>query len=411
MRTPKLLLVCAYLAGPFALLLGTLGAHSAPGRPGTAVSPVSSPSVGRGSTARVLRLEATPAQISLNGPLAARRLLVTAHRSDGTRRDVTGEAALSVSAPTIVSVAAKIGEVVPLADGQATIAATWGGQTVRVPVSVRGTKTDVAPSFVADVVPTLTRLGCSQGPCHGAQSGKGGFKLSLRGYAPELDWVWITRQLGGRRISREAPERSLLLRKPLTEVPHVGGKRLDKNSREYRLLLAWLRAGAPGPNDKEPGVARLMVLPGDRAGLRAGDKQRLVVRAVYSDGRVEDVTHRALFTSNDLAVASVDETGLVTQKRPGETAVIASYRDKLGKVVVQRAVPAGRARAGVRRPQQLRGRSRQRQTQATAHRAIRRVLRPGVPPPRLSGRHRHPAHARRGARLSGQPRPATSATS
>src|SRR6185503_5368450 len=42
-------------------------------------------------------------------------------------------------------------------------------------------------SFVNDVIPVLTRAGCNSGTCHGAAVGKNGFKLSLRGYAPELD--------------------------------------------------------------------------------------------------------------------------------------------------------------------------------------------------------------------------------
>src|SRR5205823_2764115 len=43
-----------------------------------------------------------------------------------------------------------------------------------------------APSFVNDVVPLLTRLGCNSGACHGKLAGQAGFRLSLRGYAPEL---------------------------------------------------------------------------------------------------------------------------------------------------------------------------------------------------------------------------------
>jgi hypothetical protein len=41
------------------------------------------------------------------------------------------------------------------------------------------------PSFVNDVLPVLTRLGCNQGACHGKGAGQNGFRLSLRGYAPE----------------------------------------------------------------------------------------------------------------------------------------------------------------------------------------------------------------------------------
>ena len=42
-------------------------------------------------------------------------------------------------------------------------------------------------SFVRDVMPVLSKVGCNAGTCHGAAKGKNGFKLSLRGYDPEFD--------------------------------------------------------------------------------------------------------------------------------------------------------------------------------------------------------------------------------
>src|SRR5262245_48190683 len=49
-------------------------------------------------------------------------------------------------------------------------------------------------SFRNHVIPTLTKVGCNSGACHGALAGKGGLKLSLRGYAPEVDHFVLTRQ-------------------------------------------------------------------------------------------------------------------------------------------------------------------------------------------------------------------------
>ncbi|HYH64051.1 MAG TPA: hypothetical protein VD866_05085 [Urbifossiella sp.] len=43
------------------------------------------------------------------------------------------------------------------------------------------------PSFLNEVMPILTRSGCNQGACHGKGTGQNGFRLSLRGYAPEQD--------------------------------------------------------------------------------------------------------------------------------------------------------------------------------------------------------------------------------
>src|SRR4051794_28331177 len=81
-----------------------------------------------------------------------------------------------------------------------------------------------APSFLNDVEPILTRLGCNQGACHGKASGQNGFRLSLRGYAPEWDYPWITREFANRRVNLAVPEASLLLKKPLGQAPHEGGK-------------------------------------------------------------------------------------------------------------------------------------------------------------------------------------------
>ncbi len=281
---------------------------------------------------RAVKLEVTPAKVALGNALASQRLLVTATLTDGTRRDVTDTAKFVSIAPKIATVSAK-GEVLPAGDGQTAITAQWGGQTGKASVTTKDSKTPVKISFVNDVVPVLSRLDCSMGTCHGAAQGKGGFRLSLRGYAPEIDFASITRQLQGRRISREAPERSLFLRKPLAEVAHRGGKRFDKSSRDYALLLGWLKQGAEGQTGKETALAKIEILPGDRR-MIPGEKQRLLVKATYADGRTEDVTHLALYSSNDLALASVTPSGQVTMLRSGETGVIAKYRDKLAVVRV-----------------------------------------------------------------------------
>src|SRR5262249_52758279 len=80
------------------------------------------------------------------------------------------------------------------------------------------------PPFTDEAVPLLTRLGCNQGNCHGKGAGQNGFRLSLRGCAPELDHASLTRDALGRRVSPAVPEDSPLLRKPNGLAPHEGGK-------------------------------------------------------------------------------------------------------------------------------------------------------------------------------------------
>lgn len=301
------------------------------------MKPPSGSKVGSNSTANtkngaIVALTATPASVPLNGPADIQHLLVTAQLTNGTKQDVTDDVTFVSATPKIVSVT-KSGEVTGLSDGTGAIIARVGSKSVKITVTARGMQEPATVSFVNDVVPVLSRLGCSMGTCHGAAQGKGGFRLSLRGYAPEIDIVSITRQMGGRRISREAPEHSLFLRKPLAEVPHRGGKRLDADSREYRILLTWLRQGTPGPTGQESPLAKLEILPGDRQ-LLPHEHQRLLVRATFADGRTEDVTGRALYNSNDIALATVSESGQVTMQRAGETAITAKYMDKLAVVRV-----------------------------------------------------------------------------
>jgi hypothetical protein len=79
------------------------------------------------------------------------------------------------------------------------------------------------PSFRQDIIPLLTRYGCNAGNCHGKLSGQNGFRLSLRGYAPEWDHDWLTKELNGRRLDYAQPDRSLIVLKATGQVGHEGG--------------------------------------------------------------------------------------------------------------------------------------------------------------------------------------------
>lgn len=182
-----------------------------------------------------------------------------------------------------------------------------------------------APSFRNDVEPILTRLGCNQGSCHGKGAGQNGFRLSLRGYAPEWDHEWLTREFTARRVNPADPEASLLLRKPSGRTPHEGGVLMRPGSRAYQVLLDWVRAGAPGLVKDEPTVRRVFVEPESRV-LKSGQRQPLTVRAEFTDGTTRDVTWLTQFASNDAAVAEVTPDGLVTVRRPGATSIRASYQ-------------------------------------------------------------------------------------
>ncbi len=75
-------------------------------------------------------------------------------------------------------------------------------------------------SFRHEVMPVLSKAGCNMGACHGYSLGKNGFKLSLRGSDPDLDFNAITKEELGRRIDHVAPDVSMLIAKPRGDAPH-----------------------------------------------------------------------------------------------------------------------------------------------------------------------------------------------
>lgn len=278
----------------------------------------------------VLALTGADRQITLLGPYASSRVLIEERRSSGVR-DVSDAVTLRVADPTVARVAN--GTIRALRDGSTVLTARLKHRTLQVPVRVRGVAGAKPPRFTSDVLPVLTRAGCSQGGCHGAAAGKGGFKLSLQGYDPEADYEAITRSAGARRVAPAQPENSLLLRKPTMAVLHRGGKVLEVGSPAYRLLVDWIAGGMPAPKPKEPGVAMLQVVPPVRT-LTVGQKQRFRVLARFTDGTRRDVSPETLFSGSDGAVARVTPDGQATVVGKGEAAVLVRYRDRVATATV-----------------------------------------------------------------------------
>jgi hypothetical protein len=207
---------------------------------------------------------------------------------------------------------------------------------VAVVIGVRVTTAKAADvSFELDVMPILSKAGCNGGGCHGALAGKGGFRLSLFGYDPASDHLAITRDARGRRVDLADPGMSLLLTKPTMAVAHKGGKRLEVDGHDYRVLAAWIAAGCPGPKAEEKKLVSIALSPAEAA-LAPGSSQPFTVTAAYSDGSSRDVTRWTRFTSADETVATVDPGGLATVVGHGEGAVTAWFSSQiaLARVVV-----------------------------------------------------------------------------
>src|SRR4051794_30427697 len=185
-------------------------------------------------------------------------------------------------------------------------------------------------SFELDVQPILTARGCNQGACHGKSRGQNGFQLSLLAFDPDFDYAALTQQARGRRVFPAAPERSLLLQKASATLPHGGGVRLEPGSPDYNLILNWIAQGAPRRIENEPKLVSVgWALPTTSAGsavstvqptssqptterfLKPGETFPLAVMATYSDGSTRDVTSRTQFQSSEMAIVSVDPSGLM----------------------------------------------------------------------------------------------------
>ncbi len=266
-----------------------------------------------------------PEQIDLHGPGSQHGLLVAADS-----HDITRQVHLTSSNPAIAIITPD-GQIQAVSDGQAEISVDYKGTIAHLPITISDAAKPRIPSFRQDVMPILTSTGCNSGGCHGKVAGQNGFKLSLRGYAPEQDYLALTAELDSRRINFAAPAESLFVQKPLGKVPHEGGVRLSENSRAHKQLLRWIEARSPSPDPAESDSTSLEVLPGDRT-LHVAETQQLLVRAHYPDDTVRDVTWLCQFFSNDDNVITVTREGVVKSIRPGTTSVRAHFQGQVGVV-------------------------------------------------------------------------------
>jgi hypothetical protein len=288
--------------------------------------------------AEIQSLTIHPTRISLKGLDDAAQLVLTAALADGRLQDLTAEAKFDVGDVKVARVTST-GRVLPVGNGSTEITATYGDKSVKIAVGAEKCDVNLPINFTNQIVPIFTKLGCNSGGCHGKASGQNGFKLSLLGYEPEVDYNALVKEARGRRLMPAAPDSSLLLLKASGGVAHGGGKKTEVGSDEYRLLRRWIAAGMPIGEKTDPVVTRISVFPEHRV-LTRQNHQQFAVYAHYSDGSVEDITRRAQYESNDQEIAVVDGAALVrTLAMAGEAAVMCRYQ---GHVATFRAtVPLG----------------------------------------------------------------------
>ncbi|MCG8599084.1 MAG: DUF1549 domain-containing protein [Verrucomicrobiales bacterium] len=270
----------------------------------------------------VTAIEVSPKTIDIDSPNAYRQLLVTAKLNTGETADITRMVKYQLDQP-LASIS-KTGVFRPTKDGAATLAISYENVKDDVPVKIGNQAADVHLNFVQDVNPVITRLGCNMGTCHGAKDGKGGFKLSLRGYDPLYDVRGFSDDHSARRVNFASPDDSLMLLKATGAVPHEAGVVTEMDSRYYHTIRQWIASGAK----LDTNVARaasIELFPKNPVIQNIGAMQQLRIVARYTDGKTRDVTLESFIESGNTEVAEHDDFGLLKTIRRGEAPILARY--------------------------------------------------------------------------------------
>ena len=245
------------------------------------------------------RLSILPPSSTLTGRRATAQLVATARGADGSVQDQTRSVEWVSSNPAVASVTPK-GRVIPKGNGTATIVARKGSLEASTTVKVEGMDQPAQVSFRRDVIPSFSQAGCNTGACHGTPTGKGGFRLSLRGYLPDQDFSILSHEVAGRRINPMAPETSLILRKPLGQIPHEGGLRLDAQFQELRVPSRLDQGRGQGRPRRLPAAVRLEIFPENRGcSPPRPTTQQVAVLVHGADKTVRDVTPICYYDSSN----------------------------------------------------------------------------------------------------------------
>ena len=273
----------------------------------------------------------------LRGEGDRRQVVVTLDA--GTPADVTRAVDYRVEPAGVIEVDAE-GWVRPVGNGAASLRAVHpSGESALHDFVVEEFEREQPVHFANQIVPVFTKAGCNGGGCHGKSGGQNGFRLSLLGFEPAEDYEYLVLESRGRRVFPAAPDHSLLLRKATGELPHGGGRRLERDSMDYDLVRRWIRQGMPFGSPEDPVVESIEVFPRHRV-MGRGAGQQLAVMAVYTDGSRKDVTRSALFEANVEDLAEVGENGWVQlQDKPGEVAVMVRYQSRVA--VFRATIPLG----------------------------------------------------------------------
>ncbi|MBX7255081.1 MAG: DUF1549 and DUF1553 domain-containing protein [Candidatus Hydrogenedentes bacterium] len=268
-------------------------------------------------------LSVYPSSVQLDNQNDHQRVILVGTRDDGVTLNRTSEAAVTFAPEGIAKWEG--GKLQPVADGETVATFAFGDQSLTVPVKVLNASVNPSPSFRNDIVPVLMRAGCNSGKCHGSFQGKNGFRVSLFGFDPTMDYINLTRDNRARRLNTGSPEESLMLTKATGQVDHTGGTRFTHESPLYKVIERWISEGAHDDAAPPPALVDIEILPKNAVLEGKGVQYPFLVRGIYADGSDRDVTDLTLLSTSDDLTATIDDSGVITSGDRGEASIMARY--------------------------------------------------------------------------------------
>ncbi|MCA9015021.1 MAG: DUF1549 domain-containing protein, partial [Planctomycetaceae bacterium] len=280
----------------------------------------------------LVKLEVQPAAATIAQKYDTIQFLVTGYTKSGAKTDLTRLAKVTLNSPGSIHVS-PTGLVRALQPGATEVQFSLHGQQATAKITVAEFPAAYRPDYWRDVAPAFTKMGCNSGLCHGANKGKDGLKLSLRGTDDLFDLRAFTDDLKSRRVNLASPEQSLILLKAIAEVPHKGGQVALAGDAHYQIVASWIREGTPLKLDA-PRVASIKISPENPIVPQAGALQQFRVLATYNNGEVRDVTSDSFIESSNIEIARMYHGGIAEVLRRGEAPLLARYQGKYAATTV-----------------------------------------------------------------------------
>ena len=220
---------------------------------------------------QIAKLEALLVTIALLNRYAYAQLLVTGVLADGTKIDATRMAMVEDPAGLVKWNDHRL--VRPVADGDTSLRITLAGQTISVPVKITGQQQELAVDYVRDVMPTMSKIGCNAGTCHGSA-----WQERLQALAARLRSAVRSSRLDRRPGRPPLQSRRARTKPDAAEspagVPHVGGV-ADAAGRAVLRIAARLDRTGVKFDLETPRVTKIEVFPQDPLIPLPGMKQQV----------------------------------------------------------------------------------------------------------------------------------------